>query len=222
MEGFSIVVFIDLMLKSEKIGDFAVIRLPIPIQQLISLLKKIPGIGTKTAERYAFELLQWEPSALKQLSQNLASLSKEVFPCPICHCLKGTDPCLLCDETKRQTHTLCIVSQAKDVYPLEETGTYKGLYHVLGGVFSPFHGHYAENIDIEKIHARIQKHAIQDIILALDSTMEGDATSLFLKEEMKTWNVRISRLAFGIPLGSSFEYVDSGTLARALLGRQLF
>lgn len=197
-------------------------KLPAALQKLTMQLRKLPGVGSKTAERYAFQLLEWEPASLDLLAKTLQTLSKEIYPCPTCHCLKGLENCEFCDPEKREPTSLCIVSHSKDVYPIEETRTFKGLYHVLGSLFSPIHGHGRELINLEKLENQIKKNGVKDVILALDSTVEGDATALFLKEEMKTWNVSISRLAFGMPLGSSFDYVDPGTLARALLGRQHF
>jgi recombination protein RecR len=197
-------------------------KFPAPIQRLISQLRRLPGVGGKTAERYAFHLLDWEENSLSLLSQSIESIHKEISFCPNCFCLKGEGPCEFCDVNIRQTDTLCIVSSAKDVYPIEETRAFKGLYHVIGGLFSPMQGYSLDKIDIHKIKARVDKHAISDIILALDSTVEGDATALLLKEEIQHWNVSVSRLASGIPLGSALDYVDPGTLARALLGRHKF
>jgi recombination protein RecR len=192
------------------------------LQTLIHQLRKLPGVGGKTAERYAFRLIEWEKEALLSFAKSLEALSNEIQHCPTCFCLKGDLGCDFCNESKRDTSMLCIVSHAKDIYPIEETKAFHGLYHVLGGVFSPLHGKGVEEIDLSKIYSRIQKHDIKDVLLALDSTLEGDATSLFLKEQMESWNVSISRLAFGIPVGSSLDYVDPGTLTRALLGRHRF
>ena len=197
-------------------------RFPTPIQKLIMQLRKLPGVGAKTAERYAFDLLSWEKESLLLLSSSLSSIQSQIIPCPNCSCLKGNLDCEFCDLSKRDPSLLCIVSSAKDIYPIEETRTFKGIYHVLGVVLSPLHGYNTEKIDIEKLKHRIISLGVKEIVLALDSTIEGDATSLFLKEEMQTCNVNISRLAFGIPLGSSLEYVDSGTLTRAFLGRHPF
>jgi recombination protein RecR len=197
-------------------------KLPPPIQKIIAQLRKLPGVGAKTAERYAFRLIEWNTESLELFSQSITDLSKEIGHCPTCHCLKGEGICDFCDTSKRESQSLCIVSYAKDIYPIEETRVFKGLYHVLEGVFSPLEGLNVEKIDVEKIKARIKSHDIKDVILALDSTLEGDATALFLKEEMKSWGLSISRLAFGIPLGSALDYVDPGTLTRALLGRLQF
>ncbi len=197
-------------------------KFPIPIQKLILQLKKLPGVGSKTAERYVFEMLSWDPSTLEQLSEGLKSVRTQIQSCPKCSCLKAETECEFCDPFKRDPTALCIVSSAKDIYPIEETRIFKGMYHVLGGMLSPLHGYNTEKFDIKKIKERIDSLGVTDVVLALDSTLEGDATSLFLKEELSQCNVRISRLAFGIPLGSSLEYVDSGTLTRAFLGRHLF
>jgi recombination protein RecR len=197
-------------------------KIPLPLQTLMTLLRKIPGVGAKSAERYAFQLLEWEESSLALLAQSIGTLRSLVISCPECHCLKAGVCCDFCQSDKRDTKTLCIVSSAKDVYPIEDTQTFRGLYHVLEGLFSPLEGFDASRIDTAEIRKRVDQHGIQDILLALDSTIEGDATALFLKEEMKHWNVTISRLAFGIPLGSALDYVDPGTLARALLGRHTF
>ncbi len=197
-------------------------KFPHPIQKFIMQLRRLPGVGAKTAERYAFEMLSWEPEAIQLFSQALQSLQAEIQTCPHCSCLKGEAECEFCNPSKRDPTLLCIVSSAKDIYPIEETRIFRGMYHVLGAVLSPLHGYNTEQIDIQKIKSRIQAHHITDVILALDSTIEGDATSLFLKEELQAFPINISRLAFGIPLGSSLDYVDSGTLTRAFLGRHRF
>lgn len=197
-------------------------KLPLPLQKIISQLRKLPGVGAKTAERYAFNLMEWDTYSLDLLATTIASIRKEITPCPTCYCLKGTLPCEFCNKDKRDPHTLCIVSSPKDIYPLEETRIFQGFYHVIGTLFSPLQGNGVEKINLEEIKKRIELTGVKNVILALDSTLEGDATALFLKEEMKNWNVSISRLAFGIPMGSSLEYVDAGTLARAFIGRHDF
>jgi recombination protein RecR len=197
-------------------------KFPHPIQKFIMQLRKLPGVGSKTAERYAFEMLSWEPETIQLFAKSLQSLQEELQICPTCSCLKGETDCEFCNPAKRDPALLCIVSSAKDIYPIEETRIFRGMYHVLGAVLSPLHGYNTEQIDIPKIKSRIEAHKITDIILALDSTIEGDATSLFLKEELQTPSMNISRLAFGIPMGSSLDYVDAGTLTRAFLGRHRF
>lgn len=195
---------------------------PASFQYLVNILRKLPGVGGKTAERYAFALLDWEEQALSQFAHSLDSLPKKVKKCPTCFCLQGDEPCSFCDIQKRNPQILCIISSAKDVYPIEETRTFQGIYHVLEGLFSPLQGKTAGGINIERLKKRVIDNRVTDVILALDSTLEGDATSLFLKQEMSNWNVSISRLASGLPLGSSLEYIDPGTLTRAFLGRHQF
>jgi recombination protein RecR len=197
-------------------------KLPDPIQKLAIQLRKLPGVGIKTAERFAFHLLSWEKESLQHLAKSLEQIQNKISPCQVCACLKGAEPCEFCNPHKRDPELLCIVSFAKDVYPIEETKAFKGMYHVLGGVLSPLQGYSTTEINTKKIKDRIETQGVKDVLLALDSTVEGDATSLFLKEELRGCQVSISRLAFGIPLGSSLEYVDSGTLGRALLGRNPF
>jgi recombination protein RecR len=207
-------------LKKLKLSNMA--KLPSTLTTLIAFLKKFPGVGSRTAERFAFHLLDWPEDQIAALSQQLSSLKEKITTCDICHCLKDEELCEFCNSQKRDTSILCIVSCAKDVYPIEETRIYKGLYHALGGLLSPMQGHHSDKINLAKIKERVLSLEIKDIILALDSTLEGDATALFLKEEMQDWGVRVSRLAFGLPLGSSLDYVDGGTLARAFLGRHNF
>ncbi len=197
-------------------------KLPPSLLSLVSYLRKFPGVGSRTAERYAFQLLDWPEEQLKQLADQLSLLKEKVTFCKQCHCLQELSGCEFCNPDKRDTSHLCIVSSAKDVYPIEDTKIYRGLYHVLGGLLSPLHGYSSDRIQLPKIRERIELLGVQDVVLALDSTVEGDATALFLKEEMQHWGVRVSRLAFGLPLGSSLDYVDGGTLARAFLGRHHF
>jgi len=195
---------------------------PLAFQQLATFLRKLPGVGTKTAERYAFALLDWDPTSLQNLSHSIGTFLQKMQKCSHCLCLKGDELCMFCDKPREDPNTLCIVASPKDIYPLEETGAFRGLYHVLEGLFSPIQGRHACTIDIKRLRHRVEKHHITDILLALDATLDGDATALLLKQEMQTWNVSLSRLAFGLPIGSALEYTDPGTLARALLGKHPF
>lgn len=189
---------------------------------LISYLKKLPGVGTKTAERLAFHLLSWQSDELKNFSTVLADLKEKLLHCQECGCLMDEQKCPFCTAHVKDPHLLCVISSSKDVYAIEETHTYQGLYHVLGGLLSPLEGKSVEHLNLPKLKERIVRHQIKEIIIALDSTLEGDATALYLKEELAKWGVTTSRLAFGLPMGSSLDYVDGGTLARAFLGRHTF
>lgn len=193
-------------------------KFPEDLLTLIGHLKKLPGVGTRTAERFAFELLTWSPSNLAALSGALQNLPEKLPPCPTCGCLTDRGHCKFCHH--RETHSLCILASPRDAYAIEETGHYKGLYHVIEHLLSPLDGRHTSTLRLDKIEARIKEHKIEEIIIAFDSTLEGDTTALYLKNALQRPDISISRLAFGLPVGGSLEYTDSSTLARALSGRQ--
>ncbi len=197
-------------------------KYPSELNTLIAYLKKLPGVGSKTAERFAFHLLEWPETELKKIACHLNTLKEKIKHCPECHCLINAGACQFCFNFQRNRSQLCMISSAKDVFALEETGTFRGLYHVIGGLLSPIDGKAPEHLNLEKLRKRVDDLGIKEIIIALDSTLEGDTTALFLKEQVQTWGLSVSRLAFGLPLGSSLDFVDGGTLARALTARQLF
>lgn len=195
---------------------------PSHLQQLIESMKKLPGVGSKSAERFAFEMLKWRPSDLKSLSNLIDAIPQKLLACNECGALRGEEPCQFCKEERKRASTLCVLASSKDVFSIEATRTFEGLYHVLGGVISPLEGIGPDQLNFSKLLERIEKHKIQEVIIALDSTVEGDATALYLKKVLKDSPARISRLAFGIPMGSSFDYVDGGTLGRAFVDRSGF
>lgn len=197
-------------------------KYPLELTQLIAYLKKLPGVGTKTAERFAFQTLKWQDSDLQSLAAILAQLKEKITHCPECHCLRDQNVCHFCTNPRRNRSQLCIIASSRDVYSIEETGTYQGLYHVLGGLLSPMDGKSPEHLHLEHLKNRIENLQTHEVIIALDSTLEGDTTSLFLKEQIQGWGLSVSRLAFGLPMGSSLDFVDGGTLARAFTGRQAF
>ncbi len=194
---------------------------PKPLFQLIQLLKKLPGVGQKTAERYAFHLLDWPQAELKLFSHHLFEIKEKITRCQECGVLKESS-CPFCIERRKQSQTLCIVSSAKDVFSLEETRLFDGLYHVLPSLLNPFDDQFNDQIDLQSLLDRIHRYQITEIILAIESTLEGDATALYLKEKLSSLPIKLSRLAYGIPLGSTLEYIDGGTLSKALTGRQPF
>ena len=197
-------------------------KYPISLINLMSFLRRLPGVGAKTAERFAFQLLTWPQDQLDYFSHTLHTLKEKVQSCPECHCLMEQDICTFCDPLKRDPTLLCIISCAKDVYAFEETRAYRGFYHVLGALLSPLDGRMPDHLDLDHLKERIQKLQTQEVIIALDSTIEGDATALYLKENLTKLGLKVSRLAFGLPMGSPLDYVDGSTLSRALLGRQHF
>ncbi len=190
-------------------------KYPDHLNLLIDLFKKFPGVGTKSAERFAFELINWSDENLKQMSETIRNTKTNLTHCTSCGSLVKDD-CLFC---KRTGTTLCVVATARDIFLIEETRTYQGLYHVLGTLLSPIHGLVPSKSIIDKLKQRITDLSINEIIIALDSTLEGDATALYLKKELAPLAVALSRLALGIPMGSSLDYIDGGTLTRAFEGR---
>jgi recombination protein RecR len=195
-------------------------KYPTHLTYLIAYLKKLPGVGTKTAERFAFQLLDWKEGELSNFATVLSELKEKITHCPECHCLTDHTQCGFCHSPHRDKSQLCIIASPRDAYSIDETGAYRGLYHVLGGLLSPIDGRAPEHLNLESLKKRIAQHSIKEIIIALDSTLEGDTTSLYLKDQIQGWGLPVTRLAFGIPIGSSLDFVDGGTLARALTGRQ--
>lgn len=197
-------------------------KYPTALQRLIGLMKMLPGVGAKTAERFAFHLLSWPEEKIMELADAMGSLQQKIGHCPQCHCLTDKEKCDFCDHPHRDPTLLCIISSPKDAYALEETHSYKGLYHVLGGLLSPLDGRTAQRLNLPHLIHRIERLKVREVIVALDSTLEGDATALYLKEQLGNLNIPVSRLALGLPMGSPLEYVDGGTLSRALTGRQIY
>ncbi|MES2274041.1 MAG: recombination mediator RecR [Chlamydiota bacterium] len=195
-------------------------KFPEDLLTLIAYLKKLPGVGTRTAERFAFELLSWSPTALTDFSESLKTIQAKIPPCNECGCLTHLGNCRFCDLATRSSDSLCIIASPRDAYAVEETKTFRGLYHVVEHLLSPLDGRHAAAFRADRIIARISKLGIKEVIIAFDSTLEGDTTALYLKSQLGSLPLSISRLAFGLPVGSSIEYIDGGTLARAFVGRQ--
>ncbi len=197
-------------------------KYPNHLQKLIQVLKKLPGIGNRSAERFAFQLLEWPRDELIQFGEVVKQTSNEIHFCPECGALSEREHCGLCSDPKRNREVLCVIRSAREVFSLEATAEFKGLYHVLGGVLSPLEGIGPEQLRMESLIDRVRAGGIREVILALDSTLEGDTTSLYIKNELEDLPIQLTRLAFGIPMGSALDYVDGGTLARSFLGRNQF
>lgn len=197
-------------------------KYPTALTTLIAYLKKLPGVGTKTAERFAFQLLSWNKEEIQAFADHLATVKQAIQQCPHCYCLMQEGNCFFCNNPERDHSQICIIASPKDAFSMEETGTYRGLYYVIGGLLSPIEGKTPEHLNLNQLKQRVDELAVKEIIIALDSTLEGDTTSLFLKEQIQTWGLQVSRLAFGLPLGSSLDFIDGGTLARAFTARQTF
>lgn len=195
---------------------------PHHLLKVINILKRLPGVGSKSAERFAFHMLEWPAEYLNEMAQTIKSISEKIHQCKECGCLMDEMGCFFCTEARKQSGVICILSSPKEVFSIEMTGEYRGLYHVLGGLLSPLEGISSDKLTINQLKQRIETLKIQEVVIALDSTLEGDATSLFLKQELQPLNVITSRLAFGLPMGSPIDYVDGGTLARAFSARSKF
>lgn len=197
-------------------------KYPAHLKILIDTLRRLPGVGTKSAERFAFQLLEWPEAHLEEFAYTIKNISEKLKNCIDCGCLIGLEDCSFCDTARRDPQVICVIASPKDAFAIEETREYKGLYHVLGGVLSPMDGIGPEKLTIHQLKERVTALNSKELIIALDSTLEGDATALFIKQEFEPFDLKISRLAFGLPMGSALDYVDGGTLGRAFVGRNSF
>lgn len=197
-------------------------KYPQHLLKLVEVLKKLPGVGSKSAERFAFQLLAWPKEHLFEMAHVIEAVPEKIRQCAACGCLTEEGSCYFCDANRIKSGLICIIASPRDAFAIEETHEYKGLYHVLDGVLSPMNGFGADHLKLDKLKERIMTLSIQEVVIALDSTLEGDATALYIKKELSSLSLNISRLAFGLPMGSSLDYVDGGTLARAFSGRSRF
>ena len=196
--------------------------LPEPIQNVINALSRLPGVGPKTASRLAFYLLRGSDDLSLDLAQALTALKTSITYCERCFniTVTGRQYCEVCSDPRRDSQQVCVVEDPLDVLALERTGGFKGLYHVLHGVLSPIEGVGPEDLRIAELMARIESEDIAEIILATNPSMEGDATAMYLQQQMNESALRVTRLARGLPVGGDLEYADQNTLLRALAGRQ--
>ncbi len=193
--------------------------LPAALESLISELGRLPGIGPRTAERLAFFLLKANRSQSTQLARSLEDLHANIRSCKTCFNLSENDLCSICLSTKRDPSVIAVVEEPLDVIALEKTAMYHGKYHVLGGVISPIDGIGPEQLHIRQLLSRLANNNVSEIILALNPSTEGEATALYLQRQFPP-EVKVTRLARGLPMGSDLEYADQITLGRALEGRQ--
>jgi recombination protein RecR len=197
--------------------------LPEPIQACIDQFAKLPGIGPKTAARLVFFLLRTRESGLSEkLAAGLIDLMEKTDTCPVCFNMMsaGRDQCSICSDPKRDRSVICVVEDALDVPALEGTSGYPGLYHVLHGALSPVEGITPDDLKIKELLERVKGEEIQEVILATNPSMEGDATGMFLQQKLSGSGLKVTRLARGLPMGGDLEYADQNTLLRALMGRQ--
>ncbi len=193
---------------------------PKSIATLIEHFQKFPSVGPKSAQRMAFYLLRMPMSEVEKFARSIVEAKQNTRTCEICFNLSSASPCEICQSPKRDRSTICVVAETKDLIAIEKTNEYKGLYHVLQGLISPMDGIGADDIRIKELLNRLTNEEIKEIILALSPSVEGEATSLYLTKLIKPFGVKISRIAFGLPVGADLEYADEITIAKALEGRR--
>jgi recombination protein RecR len=192
---------------------------PRALNTLIEELCRLPGIGEKTAQRLAFFLLRTSSARAKRLAQAIVEVKEKIIFCSQCGGITETDPCSLCTDPSRDRSVICVVEDPSDVFLIERTGIYKGLYHVLMGALSPLDGIGPEQLRIDALLERVNRGGVHEVICATNPNMEGEATVLYLAKLMKPRSIRLTRLAHGLPVGGHLEYADEITLSRSLEGR---
>jgi recombination protein RecR len=191
-----------------------------PIDHLIQALTRLPGIGRKTASRLAFHILRSSPSEAQELARAILDVKEKIRLCSTCFNLTDEDPCRICQDERRNQQALCVVEEPNDLMAIENTGVFNGRYHVLHGTISPLEGVGPDDIKIKELLERLRKEKISEVILATNPTVEGVATAIYVTDLMKPLGIKITRIAYGIPMGSEIEYSDGITLSKALEGRR--
>lgn len=193
--------------------------LPSPISRLTAALGELPGIGPRSAERLAIHIVLSESKAVSELAQALLEAREKIHPCSVCGGLTEKQPCDICADPKRDASLLCLVEKAVDIISIEKSGTFRGKYHVLGGKISPINGIGPEDLRCAALGERLQKEPVRELIVALPSDVEGDATSFYIARQFARENLSITRIAQGLPVGAGLEFADGLTLGRAIEGR---
>lgn len=196
------------------------VYLPQSLNLLIDELAKLPGVGRKTAQRLAFYLVNDKENRAAALAEAIISARQKIIYCSECFNMTDVDPCPICTSAKRDPKTLCVVESPKDVIAIEKTREYHGLYHVLHGAISPMDGVGPEDIKLKELILRLQRHEVDEIILATNPTIEGEATAMYISKLLKGTGIEITRLAHGIPVGGDLEFADEVTLMKAIEGRR--
>jgi len=192
------------------------------IEQAVEEISKLPGIGKKSALRLALHLLKRPEAQSLQLAHAVVQLRTETKYCPQCHMISDGDLCGICASHKRDESIICVVEDLRDVLAIENTGQFMGLYHVLGGIISPLSGISPGDLTIESLVARVASGKVNEVILGLSPTMEGDTTAFYLTKKLKEFPVKLSTIARGIPIGGDLEYTDEITLGRSIVGRVVY
>jgi recombination protein RecR len=190
------------------------------LKALLGHFKKLPGVGEKTARRLTFAVLAMEEEEVRDFAETLLQVMERIGNCRRCGNLAESEICEICNDPSRTDGVLCIVERPADLYILESSGQYRGRYHVLHGVLSPLDGIGPEDLNLEGLEGRVKEEGIREVIVATNPSVEGDTTALYISRILKSCDVKVTRPARGLPLGSSLEYIDSGTISKALEGRE--
>jgi recombination protein RecR len=190
-----------------------------PVQRLIDEMARLPGIGQKTAQRLAFHLLSVEEADARRLASAINDMRDQVTLCERCFNVAAGEQCAICRDSRRDNSLVCVVERPQDIIVVERTQEYRGLYHVLGGSLSPINGVGPGQLRIGELRERLDRETIEELIVATNPTVEGDATAMYLARELKPLGVKVTRLASGLPVGGDLDYADELTLGRALVGR---
>ncbi|MEG0292080.1 MAG: recombination mediator RecR [Anaerovoracaceae bacterium] len=190
-----------------------------PLSKLIGELSKLPGIGGKTAQRLAFHILSLEDKEAEALANSILNAKKNMKYCSVCGNLTDEDPCQICSDGNRNTKMICVVESPKDVFAMEKIKEFRGLYHVLHGAISPMDGIGPEDINLKQLIIRLQQNDVDEIIIATNPNIEGEATAMYIARLIKPTGIKVTRIAHGIPVGGDLEYADEITLLKAVEGR---
>ena len=190
------------------------------IEKLIESFEKLPSIGHKTAIRLAYHMLDMSDDEIKEFTNSITDAKQKLKYCSICFNISDTDPCPICSDAKRDQSTICVVEDVRDIMAMERTHEYKGVYHVLHGTISPLNGIGPDEIKIKELLNRIRDNEIKEVIIATNPRVEGEATSIYLSKLLKAFNIKVTRIAHGIPVGGDLEYTDEITLMKAMEGRR--
>lgn len=193
---------------------------PKPLNRLINELSRLPGVGGKTAQRLAFHILSMEDKDAFRLSEAIREAKETMKYCSVCGNLTDVDPCAICTDDERDRSVICVVESPRDVVAMEKIREYRGRYHVLGGTISPMDGIGPEDINLKSLITRLQDEEVQELIIATNPTIEGEATAMYIARLIKPSGIKVSRIAHGIPVGGDLEYADEVTLLKAVEGRR--